>query len=79
MIDILKIASTCKLYNFHTHTQFCDGHACMEDFVTAAIATHFSHLGFTPHSPIPFSTSLSSPDTLLILISTIFGSKALPE
>ena len=47
MIDILKIASTCKLYNFHTHTQFCDGHACMEDFVTAAIATHFSHLGFT--------------------------------
>ena len=57
MIDILKIASTCKLYNFHTHTQFCDGHACMEDFVTAAIATHFSHLGFTPHSPIPFPTS----------------------
>ncbi len=57
MIDIIKIASTCKLYNFHTHTQFCDGHANMEDFVTAAIEAHFSHLGFSPHSPIPFATS----------------------
>ncbi len=57
MIDILHIASSCKLYNFHTHTQFCDGHAPMEDFVTAAINAHFTHLGFSPHSPIPFKSN----------------------
>jgi len=40
--------------NFHTHTQFCDGRAPMEQFVQKAIDLNFKYLGFTPHSPIPF-------------------------
>ena len=52
MIDFNKISQETDLYNLHTHTQFCDGHANMEEFVTEAIATGFTHLGFTPHSPI---------------------------
>ena len=52
MLDFDKITRQTDRYNFHTHTQFCDGHAPMEDFVLEAIAQGFSHLGFTPHSPI---------------------------
>lgn len=52
MIDINQITQETDLYNLHTHTQFCDGHATMEEFVTEAIAQGFTHLGFTPHSPI---------------------------
>ena len=43
-------------YNLHTHTQFCDGHAEMEQFVKAAIEHGIANLGFTPHSPLPFHT-----------------------
>lgn len=52
MIDFNSIVKETDLYNFHTHTQFCDGHAPMEEFVTEAIEQGFTHLGFTPHSPI---------------------------
>ena len=52
MFDFKRITRETDLYNFHTHTQFCDGHAAMEEFVTEAIEQGFSHLGFTPHSPI---------------------------
>lgn len=52
MIDIPKITRETDLYNLHTHTQFCDGHATMEEFVVEAIDQGFRHLGFTPHSPI---------------------------
>lgn len=44
-------------YNLHSHTQFCDGHAPMEEFAAAAVAGGFSHYAFTPHSPIPFHSS----------------------
>lgn len=52
MFDFKKITQATDLYNLHTHTQFCDGHAMMEEFVIEAIAQGFTHLGFTPHSPI---------------------------
>lgn len=52
MFDFYSITKETDLYNLHTHTQFCDGHAPMEDFVVEAIAQGFTHLGFTPHSPI---------------------------
>jgi histidinol-phosphatase (PHP family) len=52
MFDTNRITQETDLYNLHTHTQFCDGHAPMEEFVTEAIALGFTHLGFTPHSPI---------------------------
>ena len=52
MIDIIHITQETDLYNLHTHTQFCDGHATMEEFVTEAISQGFTYLGFTPHSPV---------------------------
>ena len=41
MIDILSIVQSTDRYNLHGHTQFCDGHADMEDFVC-----HAKKLGF---------------------------------
>ncbi len=57
MFDTCRITRETDLYNLHTHTQYCDGHAPIEEFVTEAIALGFTHLGFTPHSPI----SVNSP------------------
>ena len=54
MVNFDEILSSTKLYNFHTHTQFCDGRAVMEDFVMIAIEQGFEDIGFTPHSPIPY-------------------------
>lgn len=54
MIDLNIIArgESGRLYNLHSHTQFCDGRAQMEDFVQAAIGAGFTDYGFSPHSPI---------------------------
>ncbi len=37
--------------NYHSHCDFCDGHASMEEFVKAAIQEGFTSYGFTSHSP----------------------------
>ena len=52
MIDFNKIINKSHQYNFHTHTQYCDGRANIEEFVVEAIKQGFVALGFTPHSPI---------------------------
>ncbi len=52
-MDILQEISGSRRYNFHSHTQFCDGRAAMEAFVPAAVAAGFTHYGFSPHSPVP--------------------------
>lgn len=57
MIDLIRITRQSDLYNFHSHTQFCDGKANMQDFVEAAIEQHFTDYGFSPHSPIPVASS----------------------
>lgn len=56
MIDFREITKTSKLYNFHSHTQFCDGRAAMEQFVVEAVKQGFTDYAFTPHSPIPFAS-----------------------
>lgn len=56
MIDFNKIAKENNLYNFHSHTEFCDGHASMAEFAEAAAQAGFSHWGFSPHSPVPISS-----------------------
>lgn len=53
MIDFQQITGHSDLYNFHSHTQFCDGRAPMGEFVPKAIEMGFSDYGFSPHSPIP--------------------------
>ena len=37
MIDFKEIAAKSSLYNFHSHTQYCDGRAPMEDFAAKAV------------------------------------------
>ncbi|MDE6027078.1 MAG: histidinol-phosphatase [Muribaculaceae bacterium] len=39
-------------YNYHSHTQFCDGRASMEDMAAAAFESGMEVWGFSPHSPI---------------------------
>lgn len=53
MLDFKKITDSTDLYNFHSHTQFCDGRADMAAFAEAAAESGFLHYGFSPHSPIP--------------------------
>ena len=48
MIDFKGITQRTQLYNFHSHTQFCDGRAAMHDFVVAAIEQGFTDYGFRP-------------------------------
>lgn len=39
--------------NYHSHCDYCDGHAPMEDFVQAAIEAGFTSYGVSSHSPLP--------------------------
>ncbi len=55
-MDLIRLTADGRLYNFHSHTQFCDGRASMEQFAAAAVAAGFTHYGFSPHSPTPFPT-----------------------
>ncbi len=41
------------LTNYHSHTQFCDAKARVEDFVIEAIRLGFSEWGVSPHCPLP--------------------------
>lgn len=41
------------LKNYHSHSQFCDAKATIEQFVEAAIAMGFQSWGVSPHSPLP--------------------------
>jgi len=82
MIDILKIASETDRYNFHSHTQFCDGRVPMETMVNAAIDEGFMHWGFSPHSPIPIESpcNMKQEDTDAYLqevqrLSDIYGDR----
>lgn len=56
MFDFTAIARRTPHYNFHSHTQFCDGRATMAEFATAAEAAGFEHYGFSPHSPVPIAS-----------------------
>lgn len=43
----------------HTHTEFCDGKASMEDMAKKAAELGFVSLGFSPHSPLPYDNDWS--------------------
>ncbi|MDO4318978.1 MAG: histidinol-phosphatase [Bacteroidales bacterium] len=62
--DFAAIVASMRLYNFHTHTQFCDGHSSIDEMARAAVEGGFSHIGFTPHSPvgIPSPCNMSADD-----------------
>jgi len=46
-------------YNLHQHTTFSDGKETPQKFVEKAIALRFSQIGFSEHSPLPFSNPFS--------------------
>lgn len=43
-------------HNYHSHTQFCDGHATMETMARAARDAGMEVWGFSPHSPLPIAS-----------------------
>lgn len=64
-MDFKKIQQSTPYYNFHSHTQFCDGRASMREMAVAAVQCGMKHYGFSPHSPIPIpSTCNMSADSV---------------
>lgn len=60
-MDILAAIGQSRKYTFHSHTQFCDGRASMEEFAVAACEAGFTHYGFSPHSPVPIASPCNMP------------------
>lgn len=63
-MNIKEIIASTRDYNFHSHTQFCDGREPMSVMAEQALAVGLKHYGFTPHSPIcvPSSCNMDSTD-----------------
>ncbi len=61
--DIKEIVSSTRDYNFHSHTQFCDGRETMAVMAAEAVAQGMKHYGFTPHSPICVESSCNMAST----------------
>lgn len=57
MVRPADIARATTRYNFHSHTQWCDGRAPIAEMVNAAIEAGMEHWGFSPHSPVPIESS----------------------
>ena len=48
-----------NLFNFHTHTFYCDGKANPEAFIIEAIRKEMTAIGFSSHSPLPSENNYS--------------------
>lgn len=56
-LDVISdIIQDTTAYNFHSHTQFCDGRAPMDVMAEAACNFGMKAWGFTPHSPLCISS-----------------------
>lgn len=68
-MDIINELGSTQGYTLHSHTQFCDGKAPMEEFAREAVRIGFTHYGFSPHSPIPIKSpcNISKEDVPLYL------------
>ncbi|MDE6040329.1 MAG: histidinol-phosphatase [Muribaculaceae bacterium] len=55
-MDFGSILKGSREYTFHSHTQYCDGKAPMEEMARAALEQGFEFYGFSPHSPIPIAS-----------------------
>jgi len=53
------------LFNFHTHTCFCDGSDEPLAYVEEAVRKRFTALGFSGHAPIPIENSFAIKDKYL--------------
>lgn len=52
IVEITDIIGRTERYNFHSHSEFCDGRAPISEIVKAACIEGFEVWGVTPHSPI---------------------------
>lgn len=52
MTDLKQIIDTTRDYNFHAHTQFCDGRDTISDIAGSAASSGMRYFAFTPHSPL---------------------------
>lgn len=50
--QLLSLIKDTDLYNLHSHTQYCDGHATVREMANAAADAGFKVWGVSPHSPI---------------------------
>lgn len=48
-------------FNFHTHSDFCDGVGKLEEYAISAINKGFCCLGFSGHAPVPFENTFAIP------------------
>lgn len=55
-MDFKSLLGSERNYNFHSHTEFCDGRAQMRVFAAEAVATGMRYYGFSPHSPVPIES-----------------------
>jgi len=42
-------------FNFHTHSNYCDGKGELSDYIARAQSLNMVSLGFSPHAPLPFA------------------------
>ena len=52
-MDINGIVRTTHNYNFHSHSEFCDGRAPIAEMAESAWRCGMEHYGVSPHSPVP--------------------------
>ncbi len=50
--DILNLIKNTDRYNFHSHSQFCDGRAPIDVMAKAAHEAGFEIWGISPHAPL---------------------------
>ena len=50
------------MYNFHSHTNYCDGTSPPEDYIIEAIKQGFKSYGFSSHAPIPLPNNFALTD-----------------
>ncbi|MFP4362940.1 MAG: histidinol-phosphatase HisJ [Spirochaetia bacterium] len=59
-------------YNYHTHTDYCDGNGKPEAYVEAALKGDVKVLGFSSHAPCPFETEWTmKPEKLAAYVQEI--------
>ena len=63
--------------NYHSHCDFCDGHAPMQEFVEAAIAHGLVAYGVTSHTTFPTPGKSLQPDTYEPYFAEFFRLKEL--
>lgn len=47
------------LYNYHTHTLYCDGSSQPEEYCSFAVKSGMKQLGFSGHAPVDFENNWS--------------------